>query len=709
MNATCDARLSRLVTEHLSPRERMTVSEWAERYLSIKLSANPGPWVSSRVPYMREIMDNWGDPDVQRITAMKGSQTGLTAGAYGCIFYSIDQAPGLLMFVYPDEASGRDQNNVRFIPELEANPQAARHLTSRKHDVQSGRLKLLTMDILFRNAGSEHKIESFPCKYVVGDELDRCPPGTAHLLKQRLKTFPDGKLLLIGKPGLAGEGIDHEFEQGDQRVYLVPCPHCGQYQARARNRLRWPGLDRNKQWSNDTRDYDVPQSRQAETAAMAWIKCLHCGGRCGAEHNRWQLALGVWCPLGCGVTDLVRDKDGAWIETPGTLTGPVPSGPRQHRSYHIPEWISGLLDNPYAEGVLGLLERKGEVDPLWMTDHEGRGWKAPGASADVRSLAARVEAEKAKGESYLMGTVPDGVMVLIAGVDVQPTHAWVTITGYGPGGRERWLIWFGRVACPSQPQGLSLEPLDAVLFNRLWVRQDGREQAIALRAIDTGDRSDEVYEYIAQRNRIKGTIYGVRGVGLGDRQQRIDGPYVWRMVNPDRQPGNAAKRAAAEAGVKILAINSNWWKLAVLRRLGTGARQSVEVLDDAEESQDLDQTAVWHFPIDTPRDYFEQLTSEERIDEMRNGKTRKVWRLKKGSRHNHGFDATCYAEAIAMAGGMQRCNTPRGIKGAPRTTQSQGSPRGMAGVGAVGGGVGGLAGRAGGGMLERAQRRSNRS
>ena len=653
MNATCDARLSRLVTEHLSPRERMTVSEWAERYLSIKLSANPGAWVSSRVPYMREIMDNWGNPDVQRITAMKGSQTGLTAGAYGCIFYSIDQAPGLLMFVYPDEASGRDQNNVRFIPELEANPQAARHLTSRKHDVQSGRLKLLTMDILFRNAGSEHKIESFPCRYVVGDELDRCPPGTAHLLKQRLKTFPDGKLLLIGKPGLAGEGIDHEYYQGDRRAYMVPCPTCGQYSERRRNRLRWPGIGKDGAPSDDTRDYRIPKSQWAETAARAWIKCVHCGGRCGAEHHRWQLALGVWCPLGCGVTDLVRDKHGAWIETPGTLTGPVPSGPRQHRSYHIPEWISGLLDNPYAEGVLGLLERQGEVDPLWMTDHDGRGWQAPGAAADVNGLTARIEHERDKGEAYDLGTVPDGVMVLIAGVDVQPTHAWVTVTGYGVGGRERWLIWCERVSCPPLAGTNALAALDPILYGRQWMRRDGRTQKITARAIDTGNRTDEVYDYVRMRN----AICGVKGVGEGDRQQRMDGPFVWSMVTPDGK--STSKAVAAAAGVRNLRINSNWWKLAVLRRLGTVVPEAT--LGEEEQAAALDTTAVWHFPTNTPAEYLEQLTAEERIPIVTRGRVQRVWRVKKGRRGNHYFDVACYTEAVATALGIEGCTTIKGV------------------------------------------------
>ena len=653
------ATLGRIVREHLSPRERLTVSQWADRYRIMRLAAAAGPWRTSRVPHLREIMDSWSDPDVRRVTVMKGSQSGGTESAYNCIFWAVDQAPGLLMFVYPDAGSGQDQNEVRFVPEAHASPQVEKYFTARKHDVKSRRLKLTSMDLLFRGAMSEHKIESFPCRYVIVDELDRCPAGTAHLAAQRIKTYPDGKMMLIGKPGLAGEGIDHEFDQGDRREYMVPCPTCGRYHERRRNRLRWPGLDRDGKPSDDTRDYRVPMNQRAQTAARAWFKCPHCGGRCGAEHHRWQIALGVWCPQGCGVSDLVKGSDGAWLDMPGRLAGPIPTGPNQHRSYHVPEWISGLLDNPYADGVSGLLERGGEVDAHWMTDHEGRGWQAPGASADVRGLTTRVETDKAKGLGYTLGTVPDGVIVLVASVDVQETHAYVAVTGYGAAGKERWLVWCERVSCPPNPEALALAALDPVLYGRTWRRQDGRDMRIAVRCIDTGDRSDEVYAYLARRT----AIVGVRGVGTGARQQYMDGPYVWSKLDPDKRP-SLGKTQAARAGMDVLRINSNWWKVAVLRRLGTaasGVAPPAAMEDD--EAVDLDRTAVWHFASDTPAEYFEQLTSEERVAIVERGKTVRMWRLKKGRRANHYFDCACYGEALAVAGGVERCMGIKGLVG----------------------------------------------
>lgn len=46
------------------PPERITVSEWAERYriLDSKSSATPGRWSNTRTPYLVEIMNEFNNP-----------------------------------------------------------------------------------------------------------------------------------------------------------------------------------------------------------------------------------------------------------------------------------------------------------------------------------------------------------------------------------------------------------------------------------------------------------------------------------------------------------------------------------------------------------------------------------------------------------------------------------------------------------------------
>ena len=56
--------------EYFKPPEKLTVDEWADKHrvLSPESSAEPGPWRTSRTPYLREPMRAFNDPKVSRIT-----------------------------------------------------------------------------------------------------------------------------------------------------------------------------------------------------------------------------------------------------------------------------------------------------------------------------------------------------------------------------------------------------------------------------------------------------------------------------------------------------------------------------------------------------------------------------------------------------------------------------------------------------------------
>ena len=73
------ALYSEAFDQGLRPDPRLTVSEWADthRRLSPRASSEPGPWRTSRTPYLKEIMDclSAGSP-VERVVVMKGAQVG---------------------------------------------------------------------------------------------------------------------------------------------------------------------------------------------------------------------------------------------------------------------------------------------------------------------------------------------------------------------------------------------------------------------------------------------------------------------------------------------------------------------------------------------------------------------------------------------------------------------------------------------------------
>ena len=85
------------------PPENLTVSEWADkrRRLSPEASAEPGPWRTSRTPYLKEPMDAFTDPKVKRIVLVSASQVGKSELLNNIIGYIIDEDPGSILFIHP--------------------------------------------------------------------------------------------------------------------------------------------------------------------------------------------------------------------------------------------------------------------------------------------------------------------------------------------------------------------------------------------------------------------------------------------------------------------------------------------------------------------------------------------------------------------------------------------------------------------------------
>lgn len=108
----------------LRPEPQLTVSEWADKHRILPgTNAEPGPWRTSRVPYLREIMDclSTASP-VERVVLMKGAQTGGTEAGLNAVGYWIAHAPGTILCVWPSLDMVRRNSRVRIEPLIEITP-----------------------------------------------------------------------------------------------------------------------------------------------------------------------------------------------------------------------------------------------------------------------------------------------------------------------------------------------------------------------------------------------------------------------------------------------------------------------------------------------------------------------------------------------------------------------------------------------------------
>lgn len=621
-------------------REDLSVSAWAAKYRYV---LNPSgaivKWDNDLTPYSVEVMDAYSDDRVREISIMGGSQVSKTEPIYNMLFWTVHQQPGLTMFVYPDADSAKDQNRLRLTPNIHATPVVKALLGEKLRDQKTMSIRFVGMDLVMRGAGGkvqgrgEHKLESLPAPRVFNDEVDRCPPNTSHLLRQRTKTFANGKLVKAGKPGFEGQGIDAEYAASDQRRYNVPCPHCGIYHVRTFNRVRWWGKQANGTTGPDSRD---SQTSVFKATQSAWFKCPNreCLGTIGAEFNRWQLRMGRWAARGQTVGPLTKATDAAewqnpceqWTGDKGELIGEAPE--TDHVGFHISGLMSGLVTNPYSESAAGFCRRKGIIDQDFVCDQLGEAWRVKGDKIDDTKLSLA-----AVNSGYRLGQVPAGVLALVAGVDVQADAAWVTVRGFGDRGTDRWLVWRGRVPCPT-----NLAPLGAQLDLLRFARTDGTPITLGATFIDSGHRTKEVYDLCRSRKR----CWPVKGMAT------MSGPH--RISRLDKWPDGTEM----VGGIRLLVVNTHHWKQEVTRRLRAElpADADPRQVGDVDAGEELGSFTLgaevkagrWWFPEDTGDEYFSQITSEECRTKTRGTEVTHEWTLRPG-RSNHYFDGEVYIEA----------------------------------------------------------------
>ena len=246
-------QIERAWHEGLTPDPLLSVSAWADqhRMLSSKASAEPGRWRTARTPYLREIMDALSPASpIERVVFMKGAQVGGTEAGSCFIGYVIHHAPGPMMAVWPTVETAKRASKQRIDPLIEESPVLAALIApARSRDAGN---TILAKEfrggvLVMTGANSAVGLRSMPVRYLFLDEVDGYP-GDADgegdpvaLAVQRAATFVNRKVYLCSTPTLKGfSRIEAAYLESDQRVFEVPCDHCGAYSQIQWRDIRWP-------------------------------------------------------------------------------------------------------------------------------------------------------------------------------------------------------------------------------------------------------------------------------------------------------------------------------------------------------------------------------------------------------------------------------------------------------------------------------------
>lgn len=475
------------------PPSRITVAEWADRYrvLPAEETARPGPWATASVPYLAEPMRCLSvDHPMRRGVFRSSAQVGKTQVGINWLGYIADVAPGSMLMAFPSIDERSKFSNLRLQPSIDASPRMAsiirdqvsrdeRGSTTSLKKFAGGWAQLIT-------TSSSKGMQGLPIRYVFGDEVAEWPLDVdgrgdpVNQLDTRQKTYGDlAKSFFTSTSGIKGVcRITALFEEGDQRWYYVPCPHCGDFSP-----LR----------------YENMRAGSPSTAGLPYFECRSCGGIIEQKHREAIVIAGHWIATspfaGEQPPEIIPAADvERWICEPceGRCAGIEPSWSIWAVYSRFESWA-----NIWKRGIDAL------KDPLLMKVFYQQDRGLP---YDPPSDAPEIESLKAARVAWDQGTVPYPASVLTGFIDVQDGWFKWGVWAWGPG-FQGWLVDHGIIEhdLDESEAWARIDELTA----RSFLAQGGRELTPIAWGIDTGFKAQALYDRVSRRPLLK----ACKGVG----------------------------------------------------------------------------------------------------------------------------------------------------------------------------------------------------
>lgn len=563
-------KLFQMIAKVVAPPPVLTVSQWADMYrrLSAESSAEPGQWNTDRAPYQREIMDALNNPECVELVIMSSAQVGKTELILNIIGYYIDYDPAPMLVVQPTlKPMGEDFSKDRLAPMIRDTPTLSKKVRDVKSRTSGNTIFHKTFPgghITIAGANSPSNLASRPVRIALMDEIDRYPPSAGtegdpiKLAEKRTTTFWNRKIIKVSTPTTKGESnIEDEYLSGSQEEWNVACPCCGKYQPYEWGRIHFSDVT---------------------------MECKFCNER-------------------------ISEVD--WKQMPGKYIAKNPEK-RRKRSFHLNElaspwkhWNEIIEDFKTAQREVKI---NGDINKMkvWINTALGEPWENRGAGADSDTVLGRRERYDAD--------LPDGVLLLTAGVDVQDDRFEVEVTGWGHG-YESWGIKYEKIYADLEKEE-SWDALEEYLDKEFYFKT-GSSLLIACTCIDTGGHfTTQCYNWLKKMEKKNKRIYGIKGMG---------GPGI--PLIHKLSTNNQLK-------VKVFILGVDSGKEILMTRLKT--------VDEGP--------GYCHFPINADRGYDETyvkgLTSEQRVVHMKDGRAVIKWEKKSGTR-NEPLDLRNYSTAAA--------------------------------------------------------------
>lgn len=570
----------------LIPPETLTVSEWAEKYriLDSKSSAMPGRWNNEVTPYLVGIMNEFNNCETEKIVFVKPTQVGGTEALQNMVGYIVMQEPSPTMVVYPTEVLAKSVSENRLQVMFKTSPELKKRFDENSQLLE---LQFDGMYLTLTGSNSPSGVSSKPIKYLMLDEVDKYPGASSkeadpiELAIERTKTFHNCKIFITSTPTLKTGHIWQEKEKADiEKHFFVPCPYCGEYIEFKFQNIKFP--------DNEGMSY-------ADRAELAHYVCQECGCIISDKDKHYMIKKGEWRTVRHN-TKYVRS---------------------------VAFWMNTLYSPFVRWSAIAKKFLMSKDDPEKFQNFVNSWLAEPWEDTKLKTSAELVMERQTELEEFI---VPEWAKLITAGVDVQESSLYWTIRAWGD------FITSQNIA---HGQALSFGEVDKIM-NNVYRNEKGEGFLVNLCLVDSGDQTDDVYDFCVNHPDYTLPVKGSSHAQLGQ--------YKISRIN----------RAGSRVdGMQLILVDGNKYKDMIAGRMrrpnGKGS---------------------WMVYHGCDMEYAAQVTSEHKV----NVKDKLVWQPKHTHADNHYLDCEVYALAAADMLGVRTLNLQNEEEEEPKETETVRKP-----------------------------------
>ncbi len=489
--------------------------------------------------------------------------------------YYMDYDPAPIMLLQPTEAVMESYSKDRIAPMIRDTPVLKDKIVESKSRESGNTIsykKFVGGYLVMIGANTPSQLASRPIRILLADEVDRYPVSAGaegdplKLAEIRQTTFWNAKTVISSTPTIKGASkIDAEYEMSSQEELNIACPHCGQYQP-----LKWAHL-------KFTHTKDKEDGTNGNVFELHGYECKFCGA---------------------------LDNEIRWKKQPIKWVAKNPSV-KKIRGFHLNALISPWKTwESIVDEFLTAKKEGREALKVFVNTRLGESWEEEG-EVDFNDLLS-------KRRQYYNCLIPESVVALTCGVDVQDNRLEYEIVGWSVG-KVSWGIKYG-IILGDPARSETWDELSKVIFAD-YERADGQPMQIMSTCVDSGGhKTEQVYEY-CRANFVR-NVYAIKGVGGSGV------PFVKLPKNTN------------DAGVFLFNIGVDVGKDTLFSRL----KISYET-----------EAGFCHFPIESDRgydeEYFKGLTAEHKVTKYTKGQARIIWEKRSDRARNEPLDLRNYATA----------------------------------------------------------------